>query len=537
VIKDRRAGLILSLLLLALPLAASLPPISSAAPQDIPIEPLPPDVVIETVVPNATQLVAMDFTPDGRLLYTERTGNLQVVANGQAPVTAYPFPVLTDGERGLLGVAVDPGFASNHFVWVYFTKYSTSGDCGGDVKNRVVRIILNDDNSVTADPEPAGCFPVYQPAPGYYVSIHNGGNLHFGPDGKLYIGVGNSNEEIHDPNEPAQNLASPLGKLHRYNPTMPLSAPADNPFVSWPHADKSNYAYGLRNPFDFTFDPVSQHLLATDNGDECDDEINLIRAGYNYGWRLNYPQTPLPCDDDVGPDPQYNTIPPLYHWTPSMAPTGITFYTGDLIPEWKNDLFMCAFKDSSTALHHFKLNAARTAIVSHTILSDTVNHQLIQCRTDVLTGPDGALYYSEGGGYYNGPIKRLTRRSSLTFSSASTTPAIVQPGQVLTYTVDVRNLGTQANTFVLTATLPAEVSLNAVDSGLTFDVDHVYWSGSLTRTQTLVAQFAVTVTSPITTPYLLLTPIEIAAPDAQPVNLNALAVINGQAVFLPVLRR
>ena len=75
---------------------------------------------------------------------------------------------------------------------------------------------------------------------------------------------------------------------------------------------------------------------------------------------------------------------------------------------------MCAFKDSSTALHHFKLNAARTAIVSHTILSDTINHQPIQCRTDVLTGPDGALYYSEGGGYYNGPIKRLSRTTSFT---------------------------------------------------------------------------------------------------------------------------
>ncbi len=195
---------------------------------------------------------------------------------------------------------------------MYFTKQSTATDCGGNIKNRVVRITLNDDNSVTADPEAAGCFPVYQPAPGYYVTIHNGGNLHFGPDGKLYIGVGNSNEEITDPNRSGARSGVALGKIHRYNPTMPLSVPADNPFVTWPNADKSNYAYGLRNPFDFTFDPVSRQLFATDNGDECDDEINLIRPGYNYGWRLNYPQTPLPCDDDVGPDPRYNTIPPLY---------------------------------------------------------------------------------------------------------------------------------------------------------------------------------------------------------------------------------
>ncbi len=509
-----------------------------AAPDEVPIEPLPPDVVIETVVPNANQLVAMDFTPDGRLLYTERTGNLQVVANGQAPVTAYTFPVLTEGERGLLGVAVDPNFATNHSVWVYFTKetlYST--DCGGKVKNRVVRITLNDDNTVTEDPQTAGCFPVNQPAPGYYVTIHNGGNLHFGPDGKLYIGVGNSNEEINDPIEPAQNLASPLGKLHRYNPTMPLSAPADNPFASWPNTDKSNYAYGLRNPFDFAFDPVSQQLFATDNGDKCDDEINLIRPGYNYGWRIHYPQTPLPCDDDAGPDPRYNTIPPLYHWTPSMAPTGLAFYTGDVIPEWKNDLFMCAYKNFSTALHHFKLNATRTAIVSHTILSDTINHQPIQCRTDVLTGPAGALYYSEGGGYLSGPIQRLTRRSSLALSSVSTAPAVVRAGEWLTYTVNVRNVGTQANTFALMATLPVEVAIQAVDSGLTFDADHVYWSGVLTSAQTLSARFSVQVTSAITIPYLLTTPIEITAPDTQSVNLVSLAMINGRAVFLPVLRQ
>jgi aldose sugar dehydrogenase len=527
----------LSLMLCALPLIALLPPIgTTASSEEIPFEPLPPDVVIETVVPNANQLVAMDFTPDGRLLYTERAGNLQVVENGQPPVTAYPFPVLTDGERGLLGVAVDPGFVTNHYVWVYFTKYSTSGDCGGDVKNRVARITLNDDNSVTADPETAGCFPVNHPAAGYYVSIHNGGNLHFGPDGKLYVGVGNSNEEVNDPHEPAQNLASPLGKMHRYNPTVPLSVPADNPFVSWLGVDRSNYAYGLRNPFDFTFDPVSGQLFATDNGDKCDDEINLIHPGYNYGWRVNYPQTPLPCDDDVGPDPQYNTIPPLYHWTPSMAPTGISFYTGDLIPEWKNDLFLCAFKDSSTALHHFKLNAARTAIVSHTILSDTINHQPIRCRTDVLTGPDGALYYSEAGGYYNGPIKRLTRRSSLALSSVSTAPAVVQAGAWLTYTLNVHNVGTLSNTFTLTATLPAEAAIYAVNSHLTFDGNRVYWSGVLTSDQTLSAWFSVQVTSAITIPYLLTTLIKITAPGTQPVTLTSLAMINGWAVFLPVLR-
>ncbi len=528
------ASLVISLLLLT-----DLPQISAerAAPDEIPIEPLPPGVVIETVVPNANQVVAMDFTPDGRLLYTERAGNLQVAVNGQAPVTAYPFPVLTEGERGLLGVAVDPGFATNHFVWVYFTRQSTSSDCGGHIKNRVVRIALNDDNSVTADPEGAGCFPVYQPVPGYYVSIHNGGNLHFGPDGKLYVSVGNSNEKITDPNEPAQNLASPLGKIHRYNPTIPLSVPADNPFVTLSHIDRSNYAYGLRNPFDFTFDPVSRQLFATDNGDKCDDEINLIRAGYDYGWRQYYPQTPLPCDDDVGPDPRYNTIPPLYHWTPSIAPTGITFYTGDLIPEWKNDLFMCAFKDSSTALHHFKLNAERTAIIAHTILSDTVTYQKIQCRTDVLTGPDGALYYAEGGGYYSGPIKRLSRTTSFTPSTVSVSPLAVRAGDVFTYTIKVSHVGTLSNTFDLVATLSPRTTVESLSSGLQENLGVVTWSGLLTRIQSITGTIAVRVTDSVTTPYRITIPIDIHAPGLPPVNLSAATLVNGLPILLPLIRR
>jgi glucose/arabinose dehydrogenase len=102
---------------------------------------------------------------------------------------------LHEGERGLLGIAVDPDFAVNHSVWVYFTKKSTSGDCNSTIKNRVVRLVLNDDNTVAGEPEVAGCFPVTQPAPGIFVTIHIGGNLHFGPDGKLYSSVGNSDDK------------------------------------------------------------------------------------------------------------------------------------------------------------------------------------------------------------------------------------------------------------------------------------------------------------------------------------------------------
>jgi glucose/arabinose dehydrogenase len=527
---------------LALPLSAAFPPIDVAAPQDIPIEPLPPGVVIETVVPDANQLVAMDFTPDGRLLYTERIssfhdgsyyGSVRVVVNGQLqPGFVYEFPVLHEGERGLLGLAVDPNFATNHYVWVYFTKQSSASECNG-VTNRVVRFVLNDDNTVPLGPETVGCFPVSQPAPGIYVTIHNGGNLHFGSDGKLYISVGNSDDK-NDGVDPAQGLNSPLGKLHRYNPTNPLSAPADNPFYHLPGADQSIYAYGLRNSFDFDFDPITRQVFATENGDACDDEINRLLPGGNYGWRPNYP-----CDDEApgGPNPAYNTLPPLIYWSSSIAPTGLTFYRGDLIPEWQNDLFMCAFKDSSTALHHFKLNAARTAIVSHTILSDTINHQNIACRTDVLTGPDGALYYSEGGGYYNGPIKRLSRTTSFTPSSVSVNPAAVRAGEVFTYAIKVSHVGTQSNTFDLSAALSPSTTVVSLSPGLQEYAGVVSWSGGLSGIQSITGTIAVRVTDPLTTPYFITIPIDIYAPGLPVVNLSATTLVNGFSIFLPLIRR
>jgi hypothetical protein len=346
--------------------------------------------------------------------------------------------------------------------------------------------------------------------------------LHFGPDGKLYISVGN-NDSTNDGADPAQALGSPLGKLHRFTAGASLSVPGDNPFPG-----SSVYAYGLRNSFDFDFDPIAGQVFGTENGDDCDDEINRLLPGGNYGWRPNYP-----CDDAAGPDPAYNTISPLIYWTPSIAPTGLTFYTGDLIPEWKNDLFMCAFKDSSTALHHFKLNAARTAIISHTIIAGT------KCRTDLLTGPDGALYYAEGGGYqtYDGPLKRLSRTTSFTASSVSVDPTAVRAGETFTYTIRVSHAGTLSNTFSLGAYLSSSTTVESLSSGLQEYQGEISWSGVLSGLQSITGTIVVRVTDPLTTPYLITMPIYIDAPGLPPVSLSATTLVNGLSIFLPLLRR
>jgi hypothetical protein len=200
---------------------------------------------------------------------------------------------------------------------------------------------------------------------------------------------------------------------------------------------------------------------------------------------------------------------------------------------------MCAFKDSSTAIHHFKLNAARTAIISHTILSDTVTYQKIQCRTDVLTGPDGALYYSEGGGYaeYNGPIKRLSRTTSFTPSTVSVNPAAVRAGDVFTYTVRVSHVGTLSNTFDLVAALSPRTTVESLSPGMHEHLGEVSWSRLLTGIQAVTGTIAVRVTDSMTTPYLITVPIDIYAPNLPVVNLSATTLVNGIPIFLPVIRR
>src|SRR5262249_41465404 len=132
-----------------------------------------------------------------------------------------------------------------------------------------------------------------------------------------------------------QDVADPRGKIHRINPDGGI--PTDNPVFTQTGAFPSLFARGLRNSFEFTFDPLSPNIFASENGPNCDDEINRIVGSADYGWRENYP-----CDDPE-PDPAYNTIAPLWylpHGHCCKAPIGIEVYRGTSIPTWHNDLFM-----------------------------------------------------------------------------------------------------------------------------------------------------------------------------------------------------
>lgn len=344
-------------------------------------EALPPGSAIQTILPNMNKPIALAFDPQGRLFYTEKeTGNVRLYANG----TLQPNPVIhfdadPSAEGGLLGIAIDPNFSANHYIYVFYRCGTPA--CLPD-EDWVVRFVENNGSGSN----PTTIFTAPQTG-----SYHIGGNIHFGPDGKLYITMGENGNP-----DNAQNVTVPNGKMHRINPDGTI--PSDNPVFTQTGALPSLYAMGLRNSFDFTFDPLtSGRIFASENGPGCDDEMNRIVGGYNYGWG----RPGWDCDD-ANPSPQYNTIPPLWYLGVGEcceAPTGITVYTGSQIPQWRNHLFMATYNTS--ALRHFYLNANRTLVTATNVV------QGVSVGTDIETGPDGALWYIEGGGYTAGTLKRI----------------------------------------------------------------------------------------------------------------------------------
>jgi aldose sugar dehydrogenase len=321
--------------------------------------------------------VGMTFTDNGELFYVEKTtGNVRYI---DAEGNRQPEPVITfvtDAlqERGMQSIRLDPDYENNGYVWVFYTAEGTRRDFAS---NKVVRFHVVD--GIGSDPVEMLSVPIDTGN-----LLHNGGGLAFDAEGYLYIGVG----DYGDTTRP-QNLDLPQGKIHRFAvDDDALVIPDNNPFE-----DSSIYAYGLRNPFDYDFDPVSGRPFATENGDNCDDEVNLILAGFNYGYRDDYE---CAGTKRIGGLTRY--LSPILSYTPTIAPAGILFYRHPDVPQWENDLFFCSWNDG--VLHRVRLTSGRNQVESET----AIDMGSIQCRIDITMSPDGGLYFgsvdSEGGAIY-----------------------------------------------------------------------------------------------------------------------------------------
>lgn len=243
----------------------------------------------ETLVANGlSRPTAMDFAPDGRLFVCLQGGQLRVIKNG--PLLATPFLSLnvdSSSERGLLGIAFDPNFASNNFAYVYYTVPTAP------IHNRVSRFTANGDVAVSNSEV------VILELNNLSAGNHNGGAIHFGPDGKLYIAVGENAVPSN-----SQTLSNLLGKVLRINSDG--SIPTDNPFYNIAAGDnRAIWALGLRNPFTFAFQPGTTRMFINDVGQVSWEEINDGIAGSNYGWNL--------CEGVCSP-PNVNFRDPIFQY-------------------------------------------------------------------------------------------------------------------------------------------------------------------------------------------------------------------------------
>jgi glucose/arabinose dehydrogenase len=332
---------------------------------------------------------AMAFAPDGRLFLCQQDGALRVIKNGQLLGTPFiTLPVDASGERGLLGVDFDPAFESNGFVYVYYTFNSTPR------RNRVSRLTASGD---VAQP---GSEVVILELENLSASNHNGGAIAFGPDGKLYVAVGDNAVSSN-----SQTLANRLGKILRINADG--SIPVDNPFFSTASGlNRAIWALGLRNPFTFAFDPLTDQMFINDVGQVTWEEVNQGIAGANYGW----PNSEGPTSTPGHTGPVY-----WYSHSSSQTPhgcaiTGGAFSTapaGGFPSALQGDYYFADFCGGFVLRRD-----AETGLVSSFATG-------ISLPVDLDMGPDGHLYYLARGTRHVGRIRYVVPRlSALTPSSA-----------------------------------------------------------------------------------------------------------------------
>lgn len=316
---------------------------ASPSPTRVPLK-------VEAVATGLEVPWALAFAPDGRLFLTERPGRVRVIEGGRLrPEPVAVLPVAASGEAGLMGLALDPDFPRNGFLYVMYTYRAAGG-----LRNRISRLRLVGER---AGQETV----ILDGIPG--AGVHDGGRLRFGPDGKLYATTGDATEA-----DSAQDRRSLAGKILRISPDG--SIPEDNPFPGSPV-----FSRGHRNPQGLDWQPGTGALFATEHGAVGNDEVNRIEPGKNYGW-------PRIEGNERAP----GLVTPLFVLTPAVAPAGASFYAVERIPQWTGSFFFATLRGRH--LHRVDFAPGGRAVALHERLFEAEFGRI----RDVAVGPEGALY-------------------------------------------------------------------------------------------------------------------------------------------------
>jgi glucose/arabinose dehydrogenase len=326
---------------------------------------------VQTVASGLSYPWAVAFLPEGRLLVTERPGRLRVVApHGQLspPVEGVP-DVMATGQGGLLDVITDNGFAQNNAIYFCYSERAGSGG-----RTAVARAKLVDGPAPRLDEVKV----IFRQEGPLSTGNHYGCRIVQTSDNNLFVTLG----EHFSGRDQAQNLANHLGKIVRI--TTDGAVPPDNPFVGRSDAKPEIWSYGHRNPQSLAINPASQQLWEIEHGPRGGDEINIIRKGSNYGWPVigfGVDYSGAKIHDSTS---KQGMEQPIKYWVPSIAPSGMAFYTGDVFPRWRGSLFTGAL--AGQFLVRLQLNG--NAVTSEERILQNLSERI----RDVRQGPDGALW-------------------------------------------------------------------------------------------------------------------------------------------------